>query len=454
MSLLIDLLSQIFKNQTAATSHLSATFDGLAAKRSENLNWRDSVVDLMKLLGMDNSLDDREKLAVELGFTGDVSDSAILNMWLHTRLVIKVVENHAVDVAAILDGLAAKNSENLNWRRSVVDLMKLLGMDSSLADRQRLARQLGYTRDLSDSATMNMWLHRRLIAMIVDNGGTIPDIPGVDITSDRPVFNGRPAAAFAGALPYASEIFGVYKPLAGWFGRSNTQRVASAIGTPQVALLRNEAFFGDSARNLTDNTLALIREVLVEEARGVLSPVGLVNLFRQYFFEFDTFLGAPVGHLWISPGGTVEVVESSTRRTLVEKSAEVFEELTRKTEETLTTQEDLADAVKEDNANDTKLGASASAGANFAGIYQADASASFSAGSSTKQSSEETHKHSRNQSSKVASEIRRNFKTTFKTVTESTDTTSRRYVVQNTTSKLVNYDYAARCARSEFKFST
>jgi hypothetical protein len=255
-----------------------------------------------------------------------------------------------------------------------------------------------------------------------------------------PVFNGRPPADFAGALPYASEIFGVYKPLAGWFGRSNTQRVASAIGAPNVNLLDNEAFFGDSARNLTNNALALVRYVVGAEAQGVLSPVGLINLFRQYFFEFDTFLGAPAGHLWISPGGTVEVVESSTRRTLVEKSAEVFEESPRKTEESLTTQEDIADAVKEDNANDTKLGASASGGANFVGIYHADASASFSAESSTKQSSEETHKHSRIQSSKVTSEIRRNFKTTFRTVTETTDTTSRRYVLQNTTSKLVNYE--------------
>ena len=57
MSLLIDLLSKIFRNQTAATSHLSASFDGLAAKSSENLNWRESVVDLMRLLGKARFLD-------------------------------------------------------------------------------------------------------------------------------------------------------------------------------------------------------------------------------------------------------------------------------------------------------------------------------------------------------------------------------------------------------------
>jgi hypothetical protein len=105
--------------------------------------------------------------------------------------------------------------------------------------------------------------------------------------------------------------------------------------------------------------------------------------------------------LWISPGGSVEVVESSTRRNLVEKTAAQSEDSTQKVEESLTNQDDVADAVKEDNANDTKLGASASAGAKFAGIYQADASASFGAQTTTKKSSEITHKHSRTQSARL-----------------------------------------------------
>ena len=134
------------------------------------------------------------------------------------------------------------------------------------------------------------------------------------------------------------------------------------------------------------------------------------------------------------------MVEISTRRTLVERTAEQSEDATSKVEESLTNQGDVADAGKEDNANDTKLGASASAGAKFAGIYHADASASFSNQTTTHKSSEVTHKHTRTQSAKVSSEIHRNFKTTFKTVTETTDVTSRRYVVQNTTSRLVNYE--------------
>ncbi|MFC4587060.1 hypothetical protein [Sphaerisporangium corydalis] len=254
-----------------------------------------------------------------------------------------------------------------------------------------------------------------------------------------PVFNGRPPADFTGTLPYASEVFGVYQPLAGWFGRQNSLRVAGATGGDLLARLAGEAFTGDRARTLDGEALGALAAGLQDATGGVLSPVGLVNLFREYFFEFDTFLGAPAGHLWISPGGTVEVVETSTRRMLVERTAEQSEEVSRKVEESLTEQDDVADAVKEDNANDSTLGVSATGGVN-AGVYHADASASFNLQTTVKRSSEQTHKHTRTQSAKVTSEIKRNYKTTFKTVTETTDTSSRRYVVQNTSGELVNYE--------------
>jgi len=254
-----------------------------------------------------------------------------------------------------------------------------------------------------------------------------------------PVSNGRPVTDFVGTLPYASEVFGVYQPLAGWFGALNTMRAAVGIPGYDFSRLDRQTFSGDAARTLSDEALAALAERFEAAAQGVLSPVGVANLFRQYFFEFDTFLGPPAGHLWISPGGTVEVVETSTRRTLVEKVAEQAEETSRKIEESLTEQDDVADAVKEDNANETKLGVSVTGGASTP-VYHADASLSFSTQNTVKRSSEETHKHSRTQSAKVTSEIKRNYKTTFKTVTETTDTSSRRYLVQNTTLELVNYE--------------
>lgn len=80
-----------------------------------------------------------------------------------------------VDVTAILDDLAKKNPEKLDWRKSIVDLMKLVGMDSSLAARTELAKELDYTGDTGDSATMNVWLHKAVIKKIADNGGKVPN---------------------------------------------------------------------------------------------------------------------------------------------------------------------------------------------------------------------------------------------------------------------------------------
>ena len=80
-----------------------------------------------------------------------------------------------VDVAAIMDGLAAKSSEKLDWRRSIVDLMKLLNLDSSLHAREELAKELGYTGKLDGSAEMNVWLHKQVMTKLAESGGKVPD---------------------------------------------------------------------------------------------------------------------------------------------------------------------------------------------------------------------------------------------------------------------------------------
>ena len=79
-----------------------------------------------------------------------------------------------VDIAATLNALAAKNPEKLDWKRSIVDLMKLVGMDSSLSARKELADDLKYTGDKSDSAKMNMWLHKEVLKKLSENGGKVP----------------------------------------------------------------------------------------------------------------------------------------------------------------------------------------------------------------------------------------------------------------------------------------
>ena len=80
-----------------------------------------------------------------------------------------------VDVEAVLTNLAANNKEKLDWRKSIVDLMKLLGLDSSLGARKELAKELGYTGDTNDSAKMNIWLHKQVMVKLAANGGKVPD---------------------------------------------------------------------------------------------------------------------------------------------------------------------------------------------------------------------------------------------------------------------------------------
>jgi 3-oxoacyl-ACP reductase-like protein len=81
----------------------------------------------------------------------------------------------AVDVAAVLNKLAAGNKEKLDWQKSIVDLMKLLNLDSSLTARKELADELHYSGDKNDSASMNIWLHKQVMQKLAENGGKVPE---------------------------------------------------------------------------------------------------------------------------------------------------------------------------------------------------------------------------------------------------------------------------------------
>ena len=79
-----------------------------------------------------------------------------------------------VDVEAMLEAKAAKFPHKVNWRTSIVDLMSLVGIDNSLAERRALARELGYTGDMNDTAPMNIWLHKQVMRKLAENGGKVP----------------------------------------------------------------------------------------------------------------------------------------------------------------------------------------------------------------------------------------------------------------------------------------
>ena len=92
-----------------------------------------------------------------------------------TTATAKPATQATVDVAAVLDGLAKQKKQKLKWRTSIVDLMKLLDLDSSAAARKRLAEELHYQGDMKNSAKMNVWLHKQVMIKLAENGGKVPE---------------------------------------------------------------------------------------------------------------------------------------------------------------------------------------------------------------------------------------------------------------------------------------
>jgi len=166
-----------------------------------------------------------------------------------------------------------------------------------------------------------------------------------------------------------------------------------------------------------------------------LSPISVVHLFRQYFFELDSFLGTPSGHVWLSPGSSVELTEVTKRKSITEKNTELMIGSFGKSEKSMTDCDEISDAVKENQQQNIHFGAAVEG--SYASIT---ASSDFTYENSQHKAREESHKLLRQQSQKMSSEIRKNFKSTFKSTEEKTDISSKKYLLANTTNELINYE--------------
>ncbi|MFN8395578.1 MAG: peptidoglycan-binding protein [Bacteroidia bacterium] len=214
-----------------------------------------------------------------------------------------------------------------------------------------------------------------------------------------------------------------------------------------------EAVFYDSTPDLVLAEADRLRELLAKDfedpyltfdpkqeiANVSVSPIGIVHLYRQFFFELDSFLGTPVGHVWLSPGSSAELYEVTQTRSLTEKTFESSFESTHRAEELNAREAEISDATKEDNRSNSKAGFSTNVNASYATV-SISAGASLNLDRSQQVSREISHKEKRQQSSKLSSEIRQSYKTTFRTVTEVTDTSSKRYLLANNSPNLINYE--------------
>jgi hypothetical protein len=183
-----------------------------------------------------------------------------------------------------------------------------------------------------------------------------------------------------------------------------------------------------------------------ETQDAVLSPIGVLQLYRQFFFELDSFLGPAVAHVWISPGTTLELIETHTRKSLYEKIVSTKTFFGTKQELKSQESDELSERISSQNTSSTSLGVSASAGVNF-GVFQANAAVNVSLASTRQTSQEVAHKTTREQSQQLSTELRREFKTSIRTVLESEDTSARNYKIQNPTDKLINYELKRKMRR-------
>lgn len=224
---------------------------------------------------------------------------------------------------------------------------------------------------------------------------------------------------------------------------------AYVLGTDGMKTERlNEIFFVIKPASLDDIFRGRdpLEDIDPRNLKGALSPIGLVHLYRQFFFDLGTFVGEPVEHVWLAPGTTIELYEVSTRKSTVERTSESIVSRTDNREAAATSNDELSSSIKAENEASTKFGVSSTSTANLF-VYQGTLTASLDLSNVRKEGQETAHKQTRESSEKVSSEIKQEFKTSFRMITETTDTRSRRYVLENKDNRLINYELRRKMRR-------
>lgn len=178
----------------------------------------------------------------------------------------------------------------------------------------------------------------------------------------------------------------------------------------------------------------------------VVSPIGVIHLYRQYFFELDSFLGSPVGHVWVAPHTTVELVEVNKRRTLTESMIDESAFARVEQFEESFSLENLHEAVSRSNQQDLSFGASVSGSHSWI-VGSVQASSSMDYHQTQTESRYAVHDLMRRQTQRIASLMEKSVRTTFKTVTEKEEVSSKRYVVSNPGDDVINYELRRKMRR-------
>lgn len=181
-------------------------------------------------------------------------------------------------------------------------------------------------------------------------------------------------------------------------------------------------------------------------SRTIVSPIGIIHLYRQYFFELDNFLGSPVGHVWVAPHTTVELVEVNRRRTLTESMIDESAFARVEQFDESFSLENLHEAVSRSNQQDLSFGASVSGSHSWI-VGSVQASASMNYHQTQSEARLMVHDLMRRQTTRIASLMEKSVRTVFKTVTEKEEVSSKRYVVSNPGDQMINYELRRKMRR-------
>jgi hypothetical protein len=181
-------------------------------------------------------------------------------------------------------------------------------------------------------------------------------------------------------------------------------------------------------------------------SKTIVSPIGIIHLFREYFFELDSFLGSPVGHVWVAPHTSVELVEINSRRVVTEAMIDesAYSRLERYGESF--TLESLHEAVSRANQQDLSFGASVSGSHSWI-VGSAQASSSVNYHQTQSESRLAVHDLMRRQTQRITTVMDKSIHTTFKTVTAEEEVSSKRYVVANPGDEVINYELRRKMRR-------
>ena len=251
-------------------------------------------------------------------------------------------------------------------------------------------------------------------------------------------------------LPYSSASFAMFSPL--WLGDDGQALVkwrSNRIQRLTMSSLRPTML----AEEVLSHGLFLneqLEETLADAWSAVLCPLGIVQIYRQYLFEGPTFLGPATDHVWLSPGGTVELVETRVERTGTERIYETSWDSRTTQENAQNELSELSTRLATTSSTDSRFGVSVSASGGF-GPISTSVSATASFGSSSTRAHDQVRRESHERSSKSSEELRRSVKTTVKVSHEETTTNQKRYILANKTDELVNYSLHLKMRRVDMQ---